>query len=266
MKKIITLLLALVMCFACVSLTACSEEDDNKKTLYVYTNAGFAPYEYINDDGKVVGVDVEIMKEIGEILGYKIVVKDIDFNQVLVEVQNNKNAIGAAGITQRDDRDEVALASIPYATSVQYVIAPKDSLDSAVVDGKVSLSSLAGKNIGVQMGTTGHYMVDDAINVDEADLNGTGAQVKLYKNAILASNDIGSMVDVVVIDKLPAENIVDANSNLECYQLDAEPESYVIYFNKQATDLVAKVNEILEVMIENGVINYFTLKHSGGIV
>lgn len=266
MKKIITLLLALVMCFACIGLTGCNDEDDGKNTLYVYTNAGFAPYEYIDDNGNVVGVDVEIMKEIGDILGYKVVVKDIDFNQVLVEVQNNRNAVGAAGITQRDDRDEIALASISYATSVQYVIAPAGSLDTAVENGKVPLSALAGKNIGVQMGTTGHYMVDDAISIEEADLYGTGAQVKLYKNAILASDDIGSMVDAVVIDKLPAENIVGANSDLQCYQLDAEPESYVIYFNKQATDLVAKVNEILEVMIENGVINYFTLKHSGGIV
>ncbi len=73
-------------------------------------------------------------------------------------------------------------------------------------------------------------------------------------------------LSVVVIDELPAQRIVAANSALECYKLDAEPESYVLYFNKGAADLVAKVNEILDVMIENGVIEYLILKHSGGII
>ena len=264
MKKFITLLMAVVMCFACVSLTACKEEG-KKPTLYVYTNAGFAPYEYLTVDGEIVGVDIDIMEEIGEILGYKIVVKDIKFTQIFHEVPANVNAVGAAGITQRDDRDATMQASIPYATSTQYVIAPKDSLDDLVEDGKVQLSALAGMNVGVQNGTTGHTMVEEAL-IEGGALYNTNAQVKRYQNAILASNDIGSVVGAVVIDELPAQRIVEANSNLECYRLDAEPESYVLYFNKNATELVTKVNEILNVMIENGVIEYLILKHSGGIV
>ena len=61
-------------------------------------------------------------------------------------------------------------------------------------------------------------------------------------------------------------NNYNFGSTLQAYALDAEPESYVLYFNKNATELVEKVNAILSTMVENGVINYFTLKHSGGIV
>ena len=109
-------------------------------------------------------------------------------------------------------------------------------------------------------------MVDDAINLDDGDLNGSGASVFTYKNAIIASQDIGSQIGAVVIDKLPAQSICATNSNLECFELDAEPESYVLYFNKQATALVEEVNAVLQTMIESGVIDYFTIKHSGGIV
>ncbi len=276
MKKIFALALAALMLVSCSVLFAgCNTPVDNRPVLNVYTNAGFAPYEYVNEDGEVVGIDVEIMKEIGEILGYKVVINDIDFGLILEEVGKDELAVGAAGMTKKPDRDEVALASVVYATSVQYVIAPKGSLDSALVDGKLPLSALAGKKIGVQEATTGDFMVSDAISgIDEedgthtqGDLEGTGAAKTSYTNAIVASTDIGTSIDVVVIDKLPAESIASGKADtLQAYALDAEPESYVLYFNKNATELVEKANAILSTMVENGVINYFTLKHSGGIV
>lgn len=274
MKKFLTLLLAMIMSVACLGLTACGKDEP---TLYVYTNAGFAPYEYVNTKGEVVGIDMDIMKEIGEILGYKVVINDIEFNQIFKEIENNKFAVGAAGITKTDDRDLIATASVSYATSVQYVIVEKGTFsDSDKTDGKLSLLKLAdlsNKTIGFQNGTTGDFMVTDAINGTEdddgnhvvGDLEGKGMTYNGYTNAIVASQDIGTSLGAVVVDKLPAESICAANANLECIELDAEPESYVIYFNKEATELVTSVNKILQYMIDNGVIDFYTLKHSGGI-
>ena len=271
MKKILTLIVAVLMSFTCIfGLTACDEESTAKgKTLYVYTNSGFAPYEYLSKDGTVVGVDMDIMEEIGEILGYNIEVRDIKFEQILNEVASNKNAVGAAGMTKNDERDLVALSSISYTTSVQYVIVPKGTFDADdLVDGKLSLAKLgelSKKKIGTQSGTTGFFMVDDAIALENGVLYDIGAECFTYENAIVASQDIGSLLGAVVIDKLPAQSICAANDTLECFELDAEPESYVLYFNKEATELVEKVNAILQTMIDNGVIDYLTLKHSGGI-
>ena len=272
MKKLLTLLLAMILCVGCcMGLTACGGGEEDGNVLYVYTNSGFAPYEYLNDEGDVVGVDMDIMKKIGEELGYEIEIRDIDFEQILNEVANNKYAVGAAGMTKDPDRDQIALASISYATSVQYAIVAKGSFTSAdLVDGKLPLEKLAtlsNKKIGTQTGTTGFYMVDDALLAADGEtpagvLNGTGASVFTYKNAILASQDIGTTIGSVVIDKLPAQKICQANSNLECFELDAEPESYVLYFNKQATELVAEVNEVLAQLIADGVIAQYTIAHS----
>ena len=277
MKKFLTLLVTAILAVTCVfGLTACGDEQQtNEKTLYVYTNAGFAPYEYIDSKtGAVTGVDIEIMKEIGNVLGYKVVVKDIDFGQILVEVGKSEFAVGAAGMTQTAERDEIALPSISYATSIQYVIAKKDALDSKVVDGKVPVSALADLKIGTQEATTGFYLIDEAVHGYDEDgqhvegeLESSDATVREYQNAIVASRDIANGgIDVVVIDKLPAESIAAGNEAFEIYELDAEPESYVLYFNLNATELRDAANNVLKVMIENGVINYFTIKHSGGIV
>jgi len=278
-KKILALVVATLMIVSCAfGLTGCTGTGVYDKTLYVYTNAGFAPYEYIDTYGQVVGVDMDIMQEIGEVLGYNVVINDIDFNQILDEVQNNKMAVGAAGMTKTDARDAIALSSISYATSVQYVIAAKGTFTADdLTDGKLPLAKLeelTKKGIGVQEGTTGDFMVSDAVNGYEdeegnhvtGELENKGLTVTTYTNAIVASQDIGTTLGAVVIDKLPAESICAANSNLECYELDAEPEAYVLYFNLEATELAEAVNAVLEKMISGGVIDFYTLKHSGGIV
>ena len=278
MKKFLTLLVTAILAVTCAfGLVGCNKDGD-RPTLQIYTNAGFAPYEYVNEYGEVVGVDIDIMKEVGEVLGYKVVINDIAFDQILVEVAKNELAIGAAGMTQTAERDLVALPSIQYAQSVQYVIV--SSADFTNKDPNVDkltisdLLSLSKKAIGVQEGTTGDFMITDAINgyTDDNDqhvtgeLEGEGFQRMGYGNAIVASQDIGQTIGAVVIDKLPAESICKGSSTLKCFELDAEPENYVLYFNKNASELREKVNKVLENMITGGVIDFYTLKHSGGIV
>lgn len=259
MKKLISVILVIATLAACCALfTACGETED-KPVLNVYTNAGFAPYEYLDSEGKVVGVDMDVITYIGEKLGYKVVINDIEFNQVLNEVTKDKNAVGASGMSKKPDRDAIALASDVYATSIQYVIAPKGTFEGEIVpiaDVVAYVATTSSKAIGSQKGTTGSDMVSGAIE-------GTDVQNIEYTNAIVASNDIGTAVDVVVIDKMPAESICKGNDKLQCWCLDGEMESYVMYFNKDNSELVEKVNAELKTMIADGLIDQYTVKHSG---
>lgn len=258
MKKIITLILALVMIAMTLVLASCGE---TKKVLNVYTESGFPPYEYLSDKGDVVGVDIDTITYIGEQLGYEVRINDIDFDLIFNEIEKNELAVGVAGITKKPDRDAVANASAVYATSVQYVIAPNGTFsgEKITVDEIIACAaSQNGKAIGAQKATTGFYLVDDfcAENPD------CGVSAIEYSNAIIAVGDIGSSISAVVVDKLPAEAISADNDGLECWAIDAEPESYVMYFNKNATELLQQVNEILEQMIKDGKIDEFTVNHS----
>ena len=256
MKKILSLTLAVLMLVGCLAAFA-SCGGSKKEKLYVYTNAGFAPYEYVNEYGEVVGIDVDVMQEIGEILGYEVIINDIEFDNILNEVSKNKMAVGAAGMSKKAERDEVALASDIYATSQQYVIAPVGTFEAdATVKVEQIVAAVGEKKIGVQKGTTGADLIQENYNDSTIE----------YTNAVVASSDIGTTLGAVVIDELPAETISGTKAELACWKIDAEMESYVLYFNKEATDRVAKVNQILKVMQNNGVIDYFTVKHSGGIV
>ena len=258
MKKLLTVILAAIMVVTCISFASCKKTEE--KVLNVYTNAGFAPYEYLDGKGNVVGVDIDVVKYIGEKLGYKVVINDIKFNEILNEVSKDKFAVGAAGMSKKAERDEIALASEVYATSIQYIIAPKGTFAEGQVklaDAVAYIASTGIKSIGVQKGTTGADLVNGGIE-------GTDVKAIEYENAIVASNDIGSTVGAVVIDKMPAESICKGKDNLQCWELDAEMESYVMYFNKDNAELVSQVNEILKQMIKDGLIDQYTVKHSGG--
>lgn len=258
MKKVLSVILAVVLLCAAVSLVSCGKKTE--KILNVYTEAGFAPYEYMDESGKVVGVDIDIMNYIGEKLGYKVVVNDIDFGAILNEVEKDELAVGAAGMSKKAERDEVALASEVYATSVQYVIAPASAFTKGAVVSIADVVAYAteqGKAIGDQEATTGCFLVEDAIaDTDVKQMN--------YPNAVIASSDIGTTLAAVVIDKLPAQSICSDKAALECWELDEEPESYVLYFNKNATELVKQVNELLKQMIADGTIDQYTVNHTTG--
>lgn len=273
MKKILAVVLAAVMMAAAVvAFGACG--GNGKETLYVYTNAAFAPWEYMNEYNEVVGVDVDIANEIGEVLGYNVEVRDVAFGSIFTEVQNNEMAIGLAGITVNAEREETGIFSDSYATSTQYAIIP-DSMASSLVEGKLPVSALAGKKIGTQESTTGFFLIDEAVNgsTDEetgehvkGELEGTDAKCYSYKNGIIAGQDLGTQIDVLVIDELPAKSIWNNKSGYQVVEVDAEPESYAVYLNKNATKLRDDINKVITALVDNGVIDYWLLKHSGAII
>ena len=102
MKKVLSLILAAVM--LTVMLVGCggakSGIDAIKASgkLTVYTEAGFAPYEFVYEN-EIVGVDIEIMKKVADKLGVELVVEDVNFDSITGAVKSGKADAGAAGMT-----------------------------------------------------------------------------------------------------------------------------------------------------------------------
>ena len=279
MKKIIAILLAAVMLVSCaVMMASCSGEDE----IIVQTNAFFAPFEYY-EGNEIVGVDVEIMNMVGEKMGKKVTFKNVEFSAIIDNVAaGNVCDAGAAGITITEQRQEKVDFSIPYYTSVQYVIFAKNSNVATRGEGDnkyIVWDALAGMTIGVQTDTTGWIYADGEIYAQESNdygydgvLYGTNTELKCFDNAQLAADGIGSnMVDVVIIDELPAEYIVSKNSNLVCLPLyyageteaDDAPveEQYAICVTKGNTELLNAINEVLTELIAEGKIEEMVMAH-----
>lgn len=279
-KKIFALSAAALAATCAVSLAACNSTD----TIYVDTNAYFAPFEYYVDANTIDGVDVEIMNKVGQKLGKKVVFENTDFDVIIDNVSSGKKYdCGAAGITITDKRKEKVDFSNPYFTSVQYAIFSASESVTTYKDGDVEYvlwSALAGKKIGYQRDTTGDIYVNLEIEGEDGYTgqlqNTEGTEGKGYDNAQLAVDAIGANhVNVTVVDKLPAEYIVANNTGYKCYALyypaDADEtatadfpteEQYAICVTKGNKELLDAINEVLAELGEEGV-NALVTKHLG---
>ena len=103
------------------------DTDHTGGKLNMITEAYFPPYEYFNDngDGTIVGMDVDIMQAIASKLKMELVVKSMDFNALIGQIQvsdESENYVIAAGMTVTDERKANVDFTDPYKTSVQVII------------------------------------------------------------------------------------------------------------------------------------------------
>ena len=256
-KKALAVTLAAVATCATMGMaTACG----NDNTLIVYTEAGFAPFEYLSN-GKIVGVDVEIMNLVGEKLGKKVVFENVGFDTIVDTVAAGKLCnVGAAGISVTEARKEKVDFSMEYYTANLYVIYQTSEASSYVsmttdeVEG-VYWDSLAGKKIAVQNGTTADLFLGDEL-ADGGTIYQTGAAKVGFPKLSTAVADIGIDSNVLIIDELPAKKLIEGKDNLACAPLyykggegeadEAAIDSYAICVTKGQTELLNAINEVLE--------------------
>ena len=196
-----------------------AELDASKDQLVVATNAAFAPFEYTEDGGKTYyGVDMEIAKLLADELGKELVIMDMDFDAVCLNVQQQKCDIAMAGLTITDDRKELVNFSDPYYNASQQLVVLADCTDfdgcTSAADVEAILNAKDSScKIGVQRGTTGQLYVEG-----DADWGFDGYAVSCvpYANGSLAVQDLlNGGVDYVIIDSAPAANIVEAINEVQ---------------------------------------------------
>ena len=89
-------------------------------TLVVATNAEFPPYEYY-EDGKITGMDIDIMQAVCDKLGMELKVEDMAFDSIIPAIASGKADVGASGFTVTEERKKNVNFSDTYTTSKQVV-------------------------------------------------------------------------------------------------------------------------------------------------
>lgn len=109
------------------------------------------------------------------------------------------------------------------------------------------IDDMAGKKIGVQIGTTGDIYVSDY----EGDEAGTVIERYNKGNDAISSLKNGK-IDCVVIDGEPAKEFVKRNSDLSILDEDFALEEYAIVIAKENTELLEQVNNVLAELEADG--------------
>lgn len=230
--------------FIMILMCGCSKKDENQ--LVMVTEAGFAPYEYY-ENGEVVGVDVDIAREIAKYLGKTLVVKDIAFDSIINEVKTGKADFGAAGISYSEDRAKNVDFSINYAVSKQVVIVNNNSSITNV-------NEISNKKIAVQLGSIADTFVTEKYK---------SANVVRQKKYLAAIEDLKTgKVDCVVMDELPAKEIVSKNEGIKILDGSLTNDSYGMIVKKGNKELLDAINTVLQNLKDEGKIDEFIIKHT----
>lgn len=116
---------------------------------------------------------------------------------------------------------------------------------------------LAGKKIGVQLGTTGDQLATDYEKND-------GATVERYNKGADAIQALKQgKIDCVVIDYNPAKAFVEKNDDLQLLDEELSSEEYAMCVNKDNGDLTAKINEALAQLEADGVLDSIISNYIG---
>jgi arginine transport system substrate-binding protein len=118
-----------------------------KDTLVVGLQSGYPPYESVNEQGKVVGFDVDLAQKIADSMGKKLVVKEMGFEALILSLKSHKIDLIMSGMSITQERLK-EIDMVPYlGDGVTHL-----KLLFWGTEGK-PISSLVGSKVAVQSGT-----------------------------------------------------------------------------------------------------------------
>ncbi len=213
---------------------------------------GFAPFEYIDEDGNTVGFDVDLSNALAEKLGLTCEwLPNQAFDTLVPTIQQGGKAdISIAGMTISDERLEQVDFSDPYLNSNQGIVAAAGSdLNSESLNAE-------GMQVACQTGTTGDEWISEnlpnATKVPLADVTAAlmGISTGLY--------------NAMVIDLPVAQNMIaESFSDLEVVEEIPTGEQYGIAVSKDNPELTQAVNKALEDMKSDGTMKEIETKWFG---
>lgn len=262
MKKLLALAISAVLLL--FVFTGCAKFNSLDKILekgeiVLYTDAVWAPFEYIGEGGEPVGVDIDIAKAIAEDLGVNLRIVNASFDGISMALKNGQADMAIAAITITEDRQKSLDFSVPYTKSCQYILVQEGN------ETVKSINDLAGLKVGVHLGTTGDILITEQIT--DGVLTGTGTEVLQYKS--LQEGCLALMkgdLDAIVVDDLTAKNFVIVNPGLKCFEATyadgtMDAEYYGVAVAKGNTTLLEAINKVLERLIAEGKIDESLLYH-----
>ena len=144
-KRMMALLLAGVMA---ATMCGCGSKSDGEKVYKVATDTTFAPFEFENDEGNMVGIDLDLLKAIAEDQGFKYELEYVGFSAAVTALEAGEVDAVIAGMSITDERKEKYDFSDPYFDS---------GIGMGVLAGSdiKSYEDLAGKQVAAKIGAEG---------------------------------------------------------------------------------------------------------------
>ncbi|MEY3197146.1 MAG: Amino acid transporter substrate binding protein [Pseudomonadota bacterium] len=232
----------LQLLFVVFIATSCGSKDspDSKNSLTIATSADNPPYEYIQE-GKVIGLDIDIINAIGLELDKKIIIKNLDFPGLLPALTTDSVDAVIAGLTMTDERKQKIDFSIGYVNTSMALLYKKTSNFKSVAE-------LKEKIIGVQTGTTWEAYAKSLISSTDIRIR------SLANNLVLVEELKNSSVDAIIMESMQADKFTKNFPELASFQIDETLGEFAIALPKDSA-LTPIINDAIKKLQEKGELN-----------
>ncbi|MGE7664531.1 basic amino acid ABC transporter substrate-binding protein [Ureibacillus composti] len=224
------------------STTDSTSNTEEVKKLVAGSESAFAPFNYMDDQGNVVGIDVDILNAMGEEVGFETEVRAVGWEPIFPQVKNGEIDLGASGITITDERKETFDFTEPYYEATQLLVVKEDSPITSAEDVK-------DKKISVQINSTGHMAAKDLVGETNPNILG-------YESVPIAIQEVlNGTTDVAIGDNAVVFEYIKNNpeAKLKTIEDDSfEKEYYGFMVKKGNEELLKLLNEGLQKIKENG--------------
>ena len=224
-----------------------------KQKLVLGLDPTFAPLGFTDENGTIVGFDIDVAREVCLRLGVELVCQPIDWEAKEMELNNKNIDCIWNGMSISPDRMESMSISVPYMRNAMILVVRADS-------GIESKADLAGKKLGLQGGST----AEEALDEDAAFKASLGEVVPFEFNAVALMDLRQGGLDAVLMDLVVADYyITTEQAELVCLEETLMPEDYGIGFRKADQALTDAVNQTLFDMVEDGTLAKISEKWFG---
>lgn len=245
-KSVKVLAVAMIALLAMCSLAGCGEDKEAESDVTTYiaaTEPTYAPFDTTDEDGNIVGFDMDLLNAIAEDQGFKVEYQSFEFDALVPAVQAGNADIIAAAMNVDEERAEKVDFSDKYFDSGKVILVKKDNdaikgVEDFTPDMKVA----------AQMGTTEGQYIQEL-----ADAGTIGEAVVLNKTTECILQLQNGDVEAVIMDAPVATYYYNKYSD-EVKKLDAtiDPAPMAFAVQKGNTELLEKINEGLKNVKENG--------------
>ena len=246
-KSAKALVIAMIIVLTCGVLAGCGSKDEGKdadtKTYIAATEPTYPPFDTTDEEGNIVGFDMDLMDAIAEDQGFKVKYQAFEFDAIVPAIQAGNADIIAAAMNVDEKRAEQVDFSDKYFDSGKVILVMNDNNTIKDVD-----DFTAEMKVTAQIGTTEAKYVQGL-----ADEGKIGEAVILNKTTDCILQLQNGDVDAIVMDA-PVAKFYSNKYSGEIKQLDAtiDPAPMAFAVQKGNSELLQKINAGLKNVKENG--------------
>ena len=222
--------------------------EEGKKKLVVATDATYAPMEYMDENGEIVGIDIDIVNAIAEAAGVEVEFKNYGWEPLFPAVKSGEVDFAVSSITITEDRQKEFDFTDPYFEANQLILVPEDS-------DVTSFEDLKDKRVSAQINTTGHIVVGELLGKTSKNVVATETMPFAITEMLNGNADASVGDNAVIIDyqknnpNVKVKTVEDPNF---------EKEYYGLMVKKGNQEIVDILNEGIKKIKENGKLKEIT--------